>query len=62
MDLSLFEIFFRHYSAEVGLTRQDAERISIILATINSIPYMKVKLTFLCKLKKYEFIDSIKLI
>ena len=62
MYFSLFEIFFRHWSVEVGLTCQDAERISVILAIINSNPY-KNKTDF-CKRphKLYEFIDSVELI
>ena len=39
MYLSLFEMFLRHWSVDVGLTRQDAERISVILAIINSTPH-----------------------
>ena len=59
MYLSLFKIFFRHWSVEVGITRQDAERISVILATINTTPYEN-KTDFGIQTDKLnEFIDSI---
>ena len=62
MYLSLFEIFFRNWYVEVGLTGQVAERTSVILATINSTPY-KNKTDFCEQTDKlYGFIDSIKLI
>ena len=62
MCLSLFEIIFRHWSVEVGLTNQDAEKISVVPATINSTPYQNK--TDFCKQtdKRYKFIYSIKLI
>ena len=62
MYLSPFEIFFRHWSVEVGLRCQDTERISVILAAINSSPFANK--TDFCKQidKLYKFIDSIKLI
>ena len=60
--ISLLEIFFRQWSVKVGLKLQDAERVSVILATINSTPYDNK--TDFCKQIEtlYEFIDSIILI
>ena len=49
-------------SVKVGLKVQDAERVSVILATINSTPYDN-KTDFYKQIDKlYEFIDSIILI
>ena len=59
MYLSLFEIFFKHWSVKVDLTRQDAERISVILAIINSTPYENKTELGKQTDKLYEFIDSI---
>ena len=49
-------------SVKVGLKVQDTERVSVILATINSTPYDN-KTDFYKQIDKlYEFIDSIILI
>ena len=48
MYLSLFEIVLRHWSVEIGLTRQDAERISIFLALL-----MRIKLTFVSEMTNF---------
>lgn len=59
MYLSLFEMFFKHWSVKIDLTRQDAERISVILAIINSTPYENKTELGKQTDKLYEFIDSI---